>query len=232
MLCFLPDRSCIVLKPFPRADFTAKFARNYVSWDRRKQTFESTEATRVARETQEREQQNSEKTEKRRYIETRYQEALREHPDLVERTQAVQWPSVVRYLLTEEIANGFKLGYALAKPENAALAAELIQKFPETTDPRVALRQIDEARYALGVMDARLTYGTPAPAAPPVVPVAAAPPAPTPIPPSAPPPRREEAAPLPVRGHGAPSIRPEDVNPMDSDARRALRGAAMRTNVH
>lgn len=210
----------------------AAAAMNYADqvsdWKDEKRAFEDSESIRVRTETQQQEQQAREGNERKQFIQTRFADAVREYPDLTEKTAGVAWPSVVRYLLTEEIPDGFKIGYQLAKPENAALVAELISKLPETNDPNVALRLLNEGRRLMGTIEYRLAHPASAPPAAP--PAAAAPPAP-PVPPSVPPPRREEAAPLPVRAHGVPAVRPEDVNPMDSDARRALRGASMKTNM-
>lgn len=208
----------------PHAAYAAaavKYAKQLLAWDKKKSAFETAETNRVTTETRQRDEEVAEKAQRQQFIQTRFNEAVREHPDLVQKTSGINWPSTARYLLTEQLPNGFELGYELAKPENAQILAELIAKLPETTDPKIAYRQVTiEGPQALAVAEYRIKNRVPPVAAPPA---AVTPPVPQP-PPFIPEPRREEAAPLPNRASSVPAARPEDVPPMDSDARRALRG--------
>lgn len=216
----------------PHAAFAAangKHAESISDWKDEKRDFDRAETTRVDTETSQRNQQQTQQTERARIVNQRFQEIEREHPDFYEKTRPIAFTSTLRYLMIEKIPDGLKLGYELSKPENAAVLNDLIAKFPETKDPNVALQQIDDGIAELAVFRHTIKARASAPPAPPA-PVAVVPSSATPPPPpSNIPPRREEAAPAPTRGRGVVPISPADVDPMDSDARRKLRG--MKTQV-
>jgi len=204
-----------------------EYAEKLLDWNNEKRTFEDSERARVAKETQERERARTKVLTQAEQITQRYEAARKVHPDYDAVTQPVPYTQVLQYVLREKAADGFELGYELAKPENAEFYKAIMES------SRTAVGEADASIWAkveqtiadLGGFRYALKTKSASPVtAEPVPPAVAAPQPPAPKQtPSTQEPRREEAAPTPVRSRGAAAERLEDIDPEDSDARRAFK---------
>lgn len=202
---------------------TIKHTKDLIARAERKRTHEETQRGEVQRQQQQREQQQATVVQRQQ----RVRDVVQSHSDFEAVTQRATYTPVIKHLLNDKLPDGLELAYQLGLPENADFLRELNEKTMTVNgDPEAkVLGALDDGLMELGYFRRFLKSkaATPPAEAPPP----AAPPAPVvpPTPPDAPP-RREEAAPVPVRGRAAATLRPEDVDPMDSDERIRIRKAA------
>ncbi len=219
------------------AEAVAGFAEAVSDWKDEKREFERKETQRVENETKQQEAQRTRQVEKQQTIAQKFESARAEHSDLDNVLQTTNFTPTLQYLFLERLPDGVKLAYQLGLSKNSEVLKAITEQ--TKTGPNPTAEDVDNAVYnglqALAVFREKLKSESVVAATPPVeepvkTPVVAAPVvAPPAEPPVQPPPvvtqpRKEDAAPTPVRGRaGAPVERPEDVDPMDSDARRRLR---------
>jgi hypothetical protein len=209
------------------ANAIGQYAKDVIQYERDRQNFENEQSRTV-------QQQSFAEQKANETRQTKLAAAQQAYPDFMDvikpQGKDVQYGEVLQYLLRDELEDGFELGYQLARPENAEFFNKLRNDVAVTKgeDPQSVGRKITRASGELAVFrhELKKKTATPAPTSP--APAPAATPvatAPKQTPPVALPPRREEAAPTPIRGNGAPAQRLEDIDPMDSDARRAFKRA-------
>lgn len=218
------------------AEAVAGFAEAVSDWKDEKREFERKETQRVENETKQQETQRNRQVEKQQTIAQKFESARAEHSDLDTVLQTTNFTPTLQYLFLERLPDGVKLAYQLGLSKNSDVLKAITDQ--TKTGPNPTAEDVDNAVYnglqAIAVFREKLKSDAGLAATPPVEeeikpPVVAAPAvvppaAPVQLPPVVTQPRKEDAAPVPVRGRaGAPVERPEDVDPMDSDARRRLR---------
>lgn len=218
------------------AEAVAGFAEAVSDWKDEKREFERKETQRVENETKQQETQRNRQVEKQQTIAQKFESARAEHSDLDTVLQTTNFTPTLQYLFLERLPDGVKLAYQLGLSKNSDVLKAITEQ--TKTGPNPTAEDVDNAVYnglqAIAVFREKLKSDAGLAATPPVEeeikpPVVAAPAVVPPAAPVQPPPvvtqpRKEDAAPVPVRGRaGAPVERPEDVDPMDSDARRRLR---------
>lgn len=219
----------------------SKYTKESVRYELRKDAYDKSQAVEVDRLKQQRSQEREQGQRKAQTVAQKYQAAKEAHSDFDAVTASAPMTPIMNYVLRERIADGLEIAYQLAKPEHTELYRELFALTdphnPKNSDLHTADKigeAVDTVLLELGSLRKDLKKGVvrngqPAVAA---APVAAPPPAngtgatPPQQSSSDPSPRREEGAPIPVRGRSAPGpLRPEEIDPMDSDARRLARKA-------
>jgi hypothetical protein len=211
-----------------QGEYTEKLA----DWKDEKRSFDDEQRALVAKQTQEQEQARNQQTNRQQTVQQRFEAARIAHPDFEATTGKAVYTPVMRYLLLEELPDGLELGYQLAKPENAEKLSALVAKTKDAKSPDEIQKALYETVADLAVfrhtLNSKPANGNQAPAAeaaPASAAVATEPPATekTVQTPSTTQPRREEAAPVPVRGRGAAADRLEDIPLEDYDARKEWR---------
>lgn len=233
----------------PYAALTAagvEYAETLSDWKDEKREFDSKQTAEVTAKAREVEDSKNRTTEFHSTVNKRFEDIRRDRPDFDKATEGKTISPIMRFLLVgfpetgleATLPDGLELAYQLSLPENADTFKELFDstQVPKGEDQRATQARIDTARAELIAFRKdlkRKAAAAPVKTEKPAEAVAAIPPAeptkiidkgtPTPAPSNGQP-RREEASPVPTRGRGVtPTIRPEDIDPMDSDARRELR---------
>lgn len=214
------------------ADAGIKFNRESLQYELDKRDHDRTQSMEVERAKQQKDQQQEQQRQVQEGAQKKFEAIEKQYPDFNAVTSSKPYTPILRYLLRDRISDGLELGYQLAKPENAELYRELAEKTADKSRPQdETMRLLDEVMLDLGAFRKDLKKS--ANGQPPAAAAAAAPPAPKPNGTGAQPqqssstqsPRIEEAAaPAPVRGRSTGvAKRLEDIDPEDSDARRALK---------
>lgn len=232
-------------EPDPYASFAAagvQYAEDLSDWKDEKGQFERTQEAEVSKNTREVEEKRTRQTEFQSALNQRFEDVRKARPDFDMVTKDKQVPPILTFLLVgfpdtgleATLPDGLELAYQLSLPENAETFKEIvaIAATEKGEDARTVQAKIDMARAELVAFRKdlkRKAASAPVTTDKVVEPVVAAV-APangkvvTEQTPSNGQPRREEASPTTVRGRGvAPGVRPEDIDPMDSDARRRVR---------
>lgn len=209
------------------AQALAQYADDVSDWKDEKRTHDEQQRVEVATKKQEFEAKRASETTLQSVRAEKYREVTQKYSDFDQRTKAAAYSNVLLYVLRDRLAtkDGLELGYQLALPENAELLNSINEKTKNAMTQDDIKDAVDETITELAILRHGLKNKAPKDPAPPA-PAAAAPAAPVAAPqtPPAAPPRREEPTPTPVRARGtAPALDPDEVDPMDSDARRALR---------
>lgn len=204
------------------ADYTDKI----VEWNNEKRTFDDEQRASVAQQQRQADEQRTQEHSRRQVMNEKLRTAITAHPDFETVTQAANYGNrgILQFVLNHKLDDGLELAYQLTKPEHAEALKAMVAKTDDATTPEKQISAVEGAIADLAVFRYELKQKARAGSDPAPV-VAAAPAAPNPPAPVVQP-RVEAAAPLHVRGRNASSERPEDVNPMDSDRRRALRRGA------
>jgi len=211
-----------------RTEYTEKL----VDWNDKRRAFDQTEKQRVDTAQRERDTQRQTEVKRNEGITKRLSDVRQAHPNFDRETDAANFGrdntnKIMRHLLVESLPDGLELAYELAQPAHQAELEEIVKKVgdPKTPD------EVSQALYVAAQEIAIFRYKLKSETKPPAAPVAAVPPLAAAAAAAAPqqtspnqPPRREEPSPTPIKGRSAaPTLKPEDVDPMDSDARRKLR---------
>ena len=212
-------------------------------WRERKREFDRSEKERVQNLEKERDSKRNTEVERNERISQRLEAARKDHPDFDAKTQAANFGplksttnQIMQYLLVEDMEDGLNLAYELATNHPDELEQIIKNIGTPKTNQEVA-SAINRATQDLAVFRYKIQASKPAdpppaPAAESVPPKTAAPPNPAPQSPPQQtppvnPPRREEPSPAPARGRsGGPTTRIDDIDPMDSDARREAKKRA------
>lgn len=212
------------------AEAGIKYNRELLQYELDKREHDRTQSTEVERAKQQKSQQREQQQQAVQAEQGKFAEIAKVHPDFDSVTAAVKYTPILVYLLKDRISDGLELGYQLAKPENAELYKDLVEKTADKSrSSDETMRLLDDVMLDLGAFRKDLKKSV-AGQTPVAKPAEAAPPIGTTAPQqssSIQSPRIEEAAaPIPVRGkaNGAPKGL-EDIDPEDSDARRAFKKA-------
>lgn len=213
------------------ADAVAEHADKLSDWKDEKRAFDAQQQTLVQEQTRKQEHAKTAQEEQAREVREKLDQAIQAHPDWRETTQGKFTP-VLDYVLSQAVPNGLEIAYQLARPENAAILAELKQssQHAEGESQRSIERRIANAIYdiaqkvpQLKVADAK---GKTEVETEPESEEEEVPPAkPKQTPPKVTLQRREEATPAPTRSRGAAATRLEDIPPENYDERRKWREA-------
>jgi len=195
----------------------AKALEERDQWIEEKFQHESTEERRIAEARSRAESEKQEQARRKSEGSQRLEDARKRHSDFDERTGQTGYAPILNHILVNALPDGYDLAYELTLPENAQLLEKLNQiSIAAGDDPRkqnsAALEVTSElARYSVRkeLSGKKAEPNPPSPAQPP----------------SKPQTRVEEVTERHyLKGsNGSVKVRIEDVDSMDSDARRALK---------
>lgn len=207
------------------AEAGVQYAEDLSDWKLERERHNNTEEQEVRRLRSERDQQRSQVETVKEARRRRFDEAKAAHPDFDAVTNKSPMTGIMNHVLIERLKDGPEIGYQLGLPENKAIYDELFARTKKQMSGPELAEAVDDTLIELALFSKQLASRksqTQPPQQQQSQPAAAAPP---------PPPasnaqlRREEApSPAAVRGMATPGmLRPQDVDPEDSDARRDLK---------